>query len=114
VIGGAPAAAVVFANEVETRARKDPRCQELADAMAKADAAEKSRLRRRYDEMFKAVHSEKLGELADEFDRIHCVERALKVGALNQIIAPAQLRPYLVDAIERGMERGNMIASAGR
>jgi acetyl/propionyl-CoA carboxylase alpha subunit/acetyl-CoA carboxylase carboxyltransferase component len=104
VIGGAPAAAVVFASEVEARTKKDPRLQELNAAMAKADGAEKSRLRRRYDEMYRVVHSEKLGEMADEFDRVHCVERALKVGALNRIIAPDQLRPYLVGAIERGMQ----------
>ena len=34
VIGGAPAAAVVFAGEVEARARKDPRLQALSQAMA--------------------------------------------------------------------------------
>ena len=44
VIGGAPAAAVVFAGEVETRARKDPRLQELTQAMAKAEVR-KIRLR---------------------------------------------------------------------
>ena len=104
VIGGAPAAAVVFANEVDARTRKDRRLQELGEAIARADVPEKSRLRRRYDEMFKTVQSEKLGELADEFDRIHCVERALKVGALNRIIPPDQLRPYLIGAIERGMQ----------
>jgi acetyl-CoA carboxylase carboxyltransferase component len=105
VIGGAPAAAVVFASEVEARTKKDARLQELTAAMAKAEGVEKSRLRRRYDEMFRIVHSEKLGEMADEFDRVHCVERALKVGALNRIIAPDQLRPYLVNAIERGIEK---------
>jgi acetyl/propionyl-CoA carboxylase alpha subunit/acetyl-CoA carboxylase carboxyltransferase component len=105
VIGGAPAAAVVFAGEVEARTKKDSRLQELSAAMAKAEGVEKSRLRRRYDEMFRVVHSEKLGEMADEFDRVHCVERALKVGALNRIIAPDQLRAYLVNAIERGMQK---------
>jgi hypothetical protein len=49
------------------------------------------------------VHSEKLGEVAAEFDRIHSVHRALEVGALHNIILPKNLRPYLVDAIERGI-----------
>src|SRR5207248_4676393 len=41
VIGGAPAAAVVFASEVEARTRKDPRLQELMQAVEKADGSEK-------------------------------------------------------------------------
>jgi acetyl/propionyl-CoA carboxylase alpha subunit/acetyl-CoA carboxylase carboxyltransferase component len=105
VIGGAPAAAVVFASEVEAKARKDARLQTLNEAMAKADAAEKSRLRAQWDEIFKVVHSEKLGEMASEFDRIHSVQRALEVGALHRIIPPGQLRPYLIHAVERGIRR---------
>jgi acetyl-CoA carboxylase carboxyltransferase component len=105
VIGGAPAAAVVFAGELEARARKDPRLQELTQAMAKAEGADKGRFRAQWDELFKIVHSEKLGEMASEFDRVHSVQRALDVGALNCIIPPATLRPYLIDAVERGIAR---------
>ncbi|PYQ45228.1 MAG: carbamoyl-phosphate synthase subunit L [Acidobacteria bacterium] len=105
VIGGAPAAAVVFAGEVETRARKDPRLQELTQAMAKAEAPDKIRLRAQWDELFKVIHSEKLGEMAAEFDRVHSVQRALAVGALDCIIPPHRLRPYLIDAIERGIRK---------
>ena len=103
VIGGAPAAAVVFASEVDARARKDPRLQELNEAIARADNAERVRLRTQWDELFKVVHSEKLGEMAAEFDRVHSVQRALRVGALNEIIPPATLRPYLIRAIERAV-----------
>lgn len=103
VIGGAPAAAVVFSGEVEARTRKDPRLQALTEAMATADSAEKRRLRHEWDELFKAVHSEKLGEIAAEFDRVHSVHRALKVGALQHILPPADLRPYLICAVERGL-----------
>ena len=105
VIGGAPAAAVVFASEVEARARKDPRLQGLNEAMARAEGAEKGRLRSQWDELFKIVHSEKLGEMASEFDRVHSVQRALDVGALNCIISPSKLRPYLIDAVERGIAK---------
>jgi acetyl-CoA carboxylase carboxyltransferase component len=103
VIGGAPAAAVVFAGEVEIRTRKDPRLDALTKAMAQADATEKGRLRAQWNELFKVIHSEKLGEMAGEFDRVHSVYRALRVGALNHILPPANLRPYLIDAIERGI-----------
>src|SRR5579884_1360983 len=105
VIGGAPAAAVVFASEVEARARKDPRLQALMQAIAQADSAGKARLRPEYDELFKMIQSEKLGEMAAEFDRVHNVHRALAVGALHHIIPPASLRPYLIQAVERGIAR---------
>jgi acetyl-CoA carboxylase carboxyltransferase component len=111
VIGGAPAAAVVFAGEVEARARKDPRVQALSQAMAQAEGAEKGRLRDQWNELFKIVHSEKLGEMATEFDHVHCVQRALEVGALNCIIPPATLRPYLIDAVKRGIEAEPRVGS---
>ncbi len=107
VIGGAPAAAVVFAGEVEARTRKDPRLLALTEtlnrAMTKDDSVEKNRLRAQWDELFKVVHSEKLGEMAEEFDRVHSVHRALEVGALNYILPPADLRPYLIHAVESGI-----------
>ena len=105
VIGGAPAAAVVFASEVEARTRNDARLQELTKAMNKAEGVEKGRLRSQWDELFKVTYSEKLGEMASQFDRIHSVYRALAVGALDHIIPPANLRPYLIHAVERGMAR---------
>jgi hypothetical protein len=105
VIGGAPAAGVVFASEVEARARKDERLQLLTQAVAKAEGAEKGRLRAQWEELFKVIHSEKLGEMAAEFDRVHSVQRALDVGALHRIIPPATLRPYLIHAVERGIKK---------
>jgi acetyl-CoA carboxylase carboxyltransferase component len=105
VIGGAPAAAVVFAREVDVRTRKDPRVLALEAELSAASEAEKRRLRGRVAEVTRAVRSEKLGEVADEFDRIHCVERALRVGSLDRILPPAALRPYLIDAVERGVAR---------
>jgi acetyl-CoA carboxylase carboxyltransferase component len=106
VIGGAPAAAVVFARDVDGRTRKDARVKE-AEAALKAAATDAERVARRaaLADVTKAVRSEKLGEVADEFDRIHSVHRALKVGSLDRIISAAELRPYLIDAVERGMAR---------
>jgi acetyl-CoA carboxylase carboxyltransferase component len=103
VIGGAPAAAVVFASEVESRARKDVRLEPLNQAIAKAEGVEKSKLRTQWDELFKVIYSEKLGEVAGEFDRVHSVHRALAVGALQHILPPADLRPYLIHAVERAV-----------
>jgi hypothetical protein len=73
--------------------------------MAQADGAEKGRLRIMWNDLYKRVHSEKLGEVAAEFDGVHSVERALRVGALSHILPPRDLRPYLIRAVERGMAR---------
>ncbi|MFO0592927.1 MAG: carboxyl transferase domain-containing protein [Polyangiaceae bacterium] len=105
VIGGAPAAAVVFSRDVDARTAKDPRVAELEAAIAAAPAAEKPGLRARLAELRPGVRSAMLGKVADEFDHIHSVERALQVGSLDRILPVAELRPYLVDAVERGVAR---------
>jgi len=51
------------------------------------------------------VRSEKLGEVALEFDQVHSVERALQVGSVSMLVAAATLRPTLIDAVERGIRR---------
>jgi acetyl-CoA carboxylase carboxyltransferase component len=110
VIGGAPAAAVVFSAEVERRARADARLAPLDQEIAEADPAERGRLRARWHALFERVRSEKLGEVAEEFDRVHSVERARRVGSLHRVVPAARLRPYLIDAVERGMRRAREAA----
>jgi acetyl-CoA carboxylase carboxyltransferase component len=105
VIGGAPAAAVVFARDVQRRTDEDQRVVHLTEIVSNSSGVEKSRLRTRLQRLRDEVYSEKLGEVAEEFDAIHNVERALEVGSVHRIISPSHLRPYLVDAIERGMAR---------
>ena len=43
---------------------------------------------------------EKQAQLAEEFDAIHSVERAREVGSLEAIVAPADMRPYLIGLLE--------------
>jgi acetyl-CoA carboxylase carboxyltransferase component/biotin carboxyl carrier protein len=105
VIGGAPAAAVVFAREVDKRTRKDSRIVELEAQIADPERPDKAGLRARLQETLEAVRSEKLGEVALEFDHIHSVQRAQKVGSIHHIIPPERLRPYVIEALERGMAR---------
>jgi acetyl-CoA carboxylase carboxyltransferase component len=109
VIGGAPAAAVVFAAEVNKRTVADPRIAgpqaRIAEATSCGDEDEASRLRAELASVWPAVHAEKLGQVADEFDRVHSIERARKVGSVQAIVPPARLRPYLIDAVRRGMRR---------
>jgi acetyl-CoA carboxylase carboxyltransferase component len=87
VIGGAPAAAVVFAREVRARTAGDPRVAAAGPHELRA--------------VTEAVRSEKLGEVAQEFDRIHSIDRALAVGSVDRIIRAEELRPYLIAALER-------------
>ncbi|HZR08574.1 MAG TPA: carboxyl transferase domain-containing protein [Myxococcales bacterium] len=87
VIGGAPAAAVVFAREVEQRTRKDPRF-----ASASGDA-------------LAHLRAEKMGEVAEEYDRVHDIRRAMRVGSVERILDPHALRRELIEAVERGMAR---------
>jgi acetyl-CoA carboxylase carboxyltransferase component/biotin carboxyl carrier protein len=105
VIGGAPAAAAVFARDVDTRTAKDPRVAELDAQIHKALGDEKRRLLAHRAELYALVRSEKLGEVAEAFDHVHSVHRAREVGSLDLILPPARLRPYLVDALDRGVER---------
>jgi len=106
VIGGAPAAAVVFARDVDVRTRNDPRIAQLDERIAATgDGGERQRLRADRERLWAEVRSRKLGELAAEFDAIHSVERAVRVGSVDRIVPAAQLRPALIDAVERGMRR---------
>jgi acetyl/propionyl-CoA carboxylase alpha subunit/acetyl-CoA carboxylase carboxyltransferase component len=105
VIGGAPAAAVVFSGEVDARTGQDPRIAELDDRIAAADGAQRGRLRAERDDLWPQVRSEKLGELAGEFDAIHSVSRAVEVGSVDRIVPVAALRRDLIDTVERGIQR---------
>ena len=113
VIGGAPAAAVVFARDVDVRTRSDPRIAELDERIAAAEGAERSRLGAERDTAWAAVRSEKLGELAAEFDAIHSVARAVEVGSVDRIVPASALRADLIDTIERGVRRAEEGAAAG-
>jgi acetyl-CoA carboxylase carboxyltransferase component len=108
VIGGAPAAAVVFTREVEDRTRADERVRSL-EAASDSASPEVGTRHAELSAVRDAVRTEKLGEVAAEFDAIHSVQRAKEVGSVHRIIAAADLRPELIAAVERGMSR-----SAGR
>jgi acetyl-CoA carboxylase carboxyltransferase component len=105
VIGGAPAAAVVFARDVAQATARDPRVAQLDERIAAADAADRPALRAERERTYNAVHSEKLGEFAARFDAVHNVQRAVDVGSVRGIIAPESLRPELIAAVERGIEQ---------
>jgi acetyl-CoA carboxylase carboxyltransferase component len=105
VLGGAPAAAVVFSGEVNNRTATDPRVAGLQDRVAAASGAGRAALNAQLAEVTAAVRAEKLGEVAAEFDRVHSIQRAVEVGSVDAIIDAAELRPRIIEAITGGMKR---------
>jgi acetyl-CoA carboxylase carboxyltransferase component len=96
VIGGGPAAAVVFAREARARASRDPQIIALGRAVQRDGSAE---ARAAYDAAFQDVVLEKQTELANEFDAIHTVERAREVESLETLVAPRDIRPHLISRL---------------
>ena len=97
------------AGGVALRDKGDPRIAGLeariTDARAAGQEAEAARLTAELAALRPEVRSEKLGQVADEFDTAHSIQRAQRVGSVDEIVAPTRLRPYLVDAVRRGMTR---------
>ncbi len=100
VLGGAPAAAAVFAGDVNARTAADPRVRELEARVAAASGADRAALTAELDELRTSVRAEKLGEVAAEFDRVHSIQRAVEVGSVDAVIRAAELRPRIIEAIE--------------
>jgi acetyl-CoA carboxylase carboxyltransferase component len=98
VIGGAPAAAVVFTREVRARAAMDPRIVKLQRQTGSSG-------RDRLESAWTEVLLEKQAEIAAEFDSIHSVERALEVGSLEAIVEPEDMRGYLIGELRRAGAR---------
>jgi acetyl-CoA carboxylase carboxyltransferase component len=101
VIGGAPAAAVVFAREVSTRTEKDPRVVSIRAKLAADPAGARAELRHELADTTQVVRAEKLKQVADEFDSVHDIRRAMRVGSVDHIIPAAELRPFIIGALER-------------
>jgi acetyl-CoA carboxylase carboxyltransferase component len=101
VIGGAPAAAVVLSKEVAARTDADPRVAAMRARLASATDRDLADLRPDLAEVITVVRAEKLREVADEFDDIHDINRALRVGSVDRIISPSQLRSFVIGALER-------------
>ncbi|NKQ58305.1 ATP-grasp domain-containing protein [Amycolatopsis sp. K13G38] len=105
VIGGAPAAAVVFAADVNARTAKDERVADIEARLAEAEGGERAELATKLAEVRASVRAEKLGQVAAEFDGVHSIRRAVEVGSVDAIIAPAQLRPKIIESIQAGLAR---------
>ena len=98
---------MLFRSEVGKRTAADPRVADLETRIAEGleSDADVSGLRAELAEVRPQVRSEKLGQVADEFDTRHSIARAQEMGSVHAIVPPTRLRPYLVDAVRRGMDR---------
>ncbi|HTZ25844.1 MAG TPA: carboxyl transferase domain-containing protein, partial [Streptosporangiaceae bacterium] len=105
VIGGAPAAAVVFAGEVNRRTSADGRVAELEARLAETSGAEHAQLTAKLAEARASVRAEKLADVAAEFDRVHSVQRAVEVGSVDAVVTAADLRPRIIEAIGKAPQR---------
>jgi acetyl-CoA carboxylase carboxyltransferase component len=100
VIGGAPAAAVVLARQVSARTEEDPRVTSMRAQVTTATGKALADLHHELAEVSQAVRAEKLKQIADEFDNIHDIKRAMRVGSVDNIITPEELRPFVISALE--------------
>jgi acetyl/propionyl-CoA carboxylase alpha subunit/acetyl-CoA carboxylase carboxyltransferase component len=99
VIGGAPAAATVFTGEINRRTAGDSRVTAIEARLAETTGAERAELAAELAEVRSSVRSEKMSDVATEFDRVHSVHRAVEVGSVDAVITAAELRPRLIAAI---------------
>ena len=103
VIGGAPAAAVVFAGDVEKRTSKDARVMDLEAQIASIEGAGRGDLLVDLADLRAAVRAEKISEVAGEFDSVHDIHRAVAMGSVDRVIAASDLRPAIIQALAEGL-----------
>lgn len=101
VIGGGPAASVVFAREVRAQAAADAR---VIAKQREVRLQGRPELRDELEALIEEVTLEKQAEIANEFDQIHSVDRARDVGSLSEIIDPSSLRYRLIQALRRALD----------
>jgi acetyl/propionyl-CoA carboxylase alpha subunit/acetyl-CoA carboxylase carboxyltransferase component len=102
VIGGGPAATVIFGDRVRRLTDQDPRVVALRrDLGAAVSRLDKAAIRSRLATVRAAVQAGHHAAVAAEFDRIHSVERALQVGSIDEIVAAADLRRVLIEHLDR-------------
>ena len=107
VLGGAPAAAVVFTRDVNARTAADPTVKELEARLdAAEDDAERARLRVELaDRATRSPATTSSARWRRSSRRSTTSSAHRRVGSVHHIVPAAELRPQLVAAVERGMAR---------
>ncbi len=73
---------------------------DLQQRVGEAGGAERAALATELVSVRTAVRAEMLGKVASEFDRVHDIHRAVDVGSVDAVIAPEEIRPRIIAAIE--------------
>jgi acetyl/propionyl-CoA carboxylase alpha subunit/acetyl-CoA carboxylase carboxyltransferase component len=102
VIGGGPAATVVFGREVRAQALDDPRVKDGTELARRVPTEEN---RAALDAVLREVTLEKQAAMAAEFDAVHSVQRAKQVGSISEILDSADLRSRLIDTLNEAAGR---------
>jgi len=103
VLGGAPAAAVVFSGEVDKRAAASPQVRALEQQISEASGPDRGKLMVELADLRASLRAEKISEVAAEFDGVHNIHRAVRVGSVDAVIEASRLRPEVIAVIERGL-----------
>lgn len=105
VIGGAPAAAVVFARDVSRRVDADPRVVALRERLASAADAERPSVQAELDDVRETVRAETISTVAQEFDAVHNIHRAVEVGSVDEVVSVTNLRPRIIEILRAARQR---------
>lgn len=101
VIGGGPAAAVVFPGLVRRRAEEAPEVVAARKAFETARLSTRNAAAATYERLVKEARARAQAAVAKEFDAIHSVDRAFRVGSLDAVISPRTLRASLIARIRQ-------------
>ena len=101
VIGGGPAAAVVFPGLVRKRAGADPAVAAARRGIEAAHPAARANAIADHERVLREVIAREQAAVAREFDAVHSVDRALQVGSLSAVIGVPALRGELVRRVSR-------------
>src|SRR5207248_4225061 len=86
----------VFTREVRARAGADPAVRRAREALRGEPGVA---ARDAYEQALREATRGAQAAVAAEFDAIHTVERACRVGSLDEIVEPRRMRPALIRAL---------------
>ncbi len=101
VLGGAPAAAVVFSRDVDKLVAEDARILAAEEQLGSAATGERVRMVAELATLRTTVRAEKIGQVAATFDGVHDIHRAVEVGSVDEVIAARDLRPKVIANLTR-------------
>lgn len=99
VVGGNIAAKIVFHSRICQQAKQDPRFKKLNHDRYKINESKDQ-----VNALFRKIVAELENKEEVEFNQIHDVQRAKKVGSIDAVIAPCNLRFEIIQAIEKILE----------